>query len=359
MHLFDLTYAVHIPVAVAGGAELLDQSKEAAQVVAENWEQAWTNMISPQSGLYAALTKVGRIIAVVCLMFWGTRMLVEYAEHQSVSFFHEMIWPLIVILLLGSNGAELTELSLGVRNVINTVNQEVLANTSASISLTEAYEKAQSNAAAKAQIGALLEQCQALTGEQQLECLSHARTQSEEIIEAYGLQGNWATNLLRRIDDAVAEADNIAEAVFFAPFNALIGAARQTVARGFLIAVQIAFQQLLEVSLLLTALLGPLAVGLTLLPVGAKAIYAWLTSMLSVGIAKLSFNIMAGTAATIVASADAGDSLWFLIYAAIFAPFLAMALAAGGGMAIWSSITSNIGFAANLAISRGLTPKAA
>lgn len=326
-------------LAVSGGAELLDQTRLAADLIAQGWDQTWQDIISPDSPVYAALVRVGRILAVITLMFWSVKIIHDYVEHKSTSCLHQIIWPLLVVLLLHTNGAQLTELSLGVRDVINTVNRDVLENTSNSVSLTEAFDKVKNHTAARAQIGALLEQCQALTGEQQIACLEDARVQSEEIIDTYGLEGNWITNLIGRINRAVEGAENPVEAVF-APFSALIGAAQQTVARGILIAIQIAWSQLFEVSIITTALLGPIAVGCSLLPVGAKAIYAWLVALFSTGLTKLCYNTMVGTAATVIMNSEAGDSLWFLIYGAFLAPFFAMALAAGGGMAVWSSITN-------------------
>ena len=110
--------------------------------------------------------------------------------------------------------------------------------------------------------------------------------------------------------------------------------------RSVLVGTQIAFQQAFEISLLLTALLGPLAVGMSLLPVEAKAFVAWVTALFSIGVAKLSLNIVTGVAATLVANAKAGDHFWFLVFSAFLAPTLAMSLAAGGGMAAWSAIVA-------------------
>jgi hypothetical protein len=63
--------------------------------------------------------------------------------------------------------------------------------------------------------------------------------------------------------------------------------------------------------MLLTALLGPLAVGGSLLPVGQKAIFAWLTGFFSVGMIKLCFNIISGLVATMVLNADNNDPMIF------------------------------------------------
>jgi hypothetical protein len=96
----------------------------------------------------------------------------------------------------------------------------------------------------------------------------------------------------------------------------------------------IAFQWVVEVSLLLTALLAPLAVGGSLLPIGQKAIFAWLTGFFSVGIVKLSFNIIVGLIATVVLNAGDSDPMVFAFATSILAPILSLALAAG---AVWLS----------------------
>jgi hypothetical protein len=62
----------------------------------------------------------------------------------------------------------------------------------------------------------------------------------------------------------------------------------------FMIAMQSAFQALIEVGFLLTGLLGPLAVGALLLPIGAKPLYAWMTGcyrkLLAVSIRRLKLS---------------------------------------------------------------------
>jgi len=95
-----------------------------------------------------------------------------------------------------------------------------------------------------------------------------------------------------------------------------------------------AYQWAIELTMLTTALLGPIAVGSSLLPYGAKAIFTWLTGFLTVGMAKLSFNIITGLAGEIIAESKSDQPLFFLFVIGIFAPFLASGLAAGGGMSL-------------------------
>jgi hypothetical protein len=124
--------------------------------------------------------------------------------------------------------------------------------------------------------------------------------------------------------------------------------------RGWLLAFGIAFQWIVEVSMLLTGLLGPLAVGGTLLPVGQKAIFAWLTGFFSIGIVKLSFNIICGLVATMVVKAGNNDPMIFAFATGILAPILSLLLATGGGMAVFNSLSSMATFGVGRLLPSGL-----
>lgn len=358
MITLDLDFITHsLNFAAIGGAELLEQGEQQALVIAGNWDQLWKDVINPLSGLYLAMTRIGVLFAVASLMLWGIHIVKDYVDHQSTQFLHELIWPLIVILFLAKGGVMLSIVTLDVRGYINQVNQTILSTASARIDLQEAFQKAKNHGAARAEIGSLIVQCQALTGDKQIECLEEASVQSEAILDTYNLEGSGITNLLNRIRTAIAEGrtrtseitGSESQSIGTSFFGALTGAFITAQARASLISWQVAFQQLLECSLLLTALIGPLAMGLSLLPVSSKAVYAWLTAMFSVGMAKLYFNIIAGLAATTIVSADAGDPMWFLQFVAIQAPILSATLAAGGGMAVWSALTAQ-----GAAVAKGL-----
>lgn len=99
-----------------------------------------------------------------------------------------------------------------------------------------------------------------------------------------------------------------------------------------------AYQWGIELTMLLTALIGPLAVGGSLLPYGAKSIFVWLTGYFTVGMAKLSFNVIVGFAGELIANSRSDQPLFFLFVIGIMAPFLATGLATGGGLALLTQI---------------------
>ena len=342
-----------LTLAVAGSSELLQQSQQAAQSMADSMEELWTSVITPESSIYAEMARLGVVFAVGSMVLWGIKIVQDFVDGGSTSFLHELIWPLIVIHFLAGNGLHLAQMTLGIRAALHNVNQELVTNVSAGYSLQEAFDTAKARGAAQAEIGALIRQCQALSGRKQTECIRHAAAQAEEIIQNYNLEGDWVTNLINRVvgaisearaEDATDEGDILSEAgddlrTVFSPLNALIGAANQSVVRGLLLACQQAFQQSFELALLLTGLLGPLALGGSLLPLPVKPLIAWITGMFSIGVAKLCLNIVVGFGAAIVAQSDAGDPLWFLLFIGFLAPTLAMSIAAGGGMAVWNIVS--------------------
>lgn len=98
------------------------------------------------------------------------------------------------------------------------------------------------------------------------------------------------------------------------------------------------YQWAIELTMLVTAFLGPLAVGGSLLPYGAKSIYTWLIGYFSIGICKLSFNMIVGFAGQLISDSQADQPMFFLFTIGICAPFLATGLAAGGGLALLQQI---------------------
>ncbi len=323
-----------------GGSTIVKSSQKAADIVSGQWDKAWGYQVSSSGAIYQALAHLGLIFALASLMIWAIWLLRNYLDTGHLTFVPELIWPLVVVSFLKDGGAQLAIISVAIRNMINQANSLVLTSVSGGIEIQAAYQQVKNNAAARTQIAALLKQCQGQLGQKQIDCLKTAQEQAKEIVAAYNLSGGWIDDLLTQLGKVVSNPVGEIANGAFALFGTIVGAAQEAGAIVILVSVQVAFQAFLEVSLIFTAMLGPMALGLSLLPVGAKPIYAWLTAMFSVGIAKLCFNIVVGVVATAVVNADTGNELWFLIFASILAPFIALGLATGGGMAVWSSITS-------------------
>jgi hypothetical protein len=197
-----------------------------------------------------------------------------------------------------------------------------------------------------------------MTGQKQIACLQAANNQSQQLIQDYSSQhpgvalGKNLMSLLGKIDPevkglegAVSEASSAGNPVSAVAFGGagylggFINHFSEAIIRIVLLAFQWAFANILEIALILTGLVGPLAVAGLLLFDG-KPFFAWLTGFFSLGMAQLCYNIIVGLAAEVVVNAQVTDTLGFLVITSLLAPALALAIASGGGMAVFGVMAS-------------------
>ncbi|MEH2119374.1 hypothetical protein [Nostoc sp.] len=337
--------AIQLIFAQVGIDEILDNGAATSQSIAEGWDKQWLDLLqnNTTNNLYGALTNLGIFFAVGTLLFFMIQFLKDLISYEYTRPISALIWPFIVVILLSNsgNGSILSNLTLGVRNFLNTVNQQVVVSADAG----EMYQQALNMSVAEEVTGSFLRPCQSLTGQQQSECFKQAADKINILLKRYRStygDKNWIFRLQNKVNNISSGPGFVSET----SFNSLLGSTVQTSIKNFLVSLQYAFQNLIEATMLLIAVLGPIAVGGSLLPVAGKPIFAWVTGFLSIGIAKISFNIIAVlTAAVIVngpgqnANADP-DLMWFIIFLGILAPILSLLVAAAGGFAVFSAISN-------------------
>ncbi|WP_017314406.1 hypothetical protein [Mastigocladopsis repens] len=328
-----------------GTNDSLTNGVQAAQSIAEGWDKQWIDLLqnNTNENLYGALTKLGIFFAVGTLLFFMAQWIRDVLASEYSRPISAMIWPFIVVMLLANpgNGTLLSNLTLGLRDFVNTINQQIVETAD----VNQTYQQALNMSVAEEVVGGLLRPCQSLTGEQQLECFIKAKEKIDSLLQqytdSYGTQP-WISRLESKVNQIVLTSGNVSELTF----NSLLGSTVQTIIKNILVSLQSAFQNLIEVTMLLIAVLGPLAVGGSLLPVAGKPIFAWLTGLLSIGIAKISFNIIAVISAAVIVNGPAQDVnadpdlMWFMILLGILAPIMSLGLAAAGGFAVFSAISN-------------------
>lgn len=335
------------PLSIPGSSGWTNQVVDAASnAISGAWDQVWTTSMS--GPLYGVLSRLGLMIAgfvVVFFIFQFARNMLEDNSNRPIS---ELIWPLVVVIFLSNNGALLGGFTLGMRGLINQENSQILSTTTAGINAQQALNRIASFQSAEAQLASLQSACDQVRDNAALQsCLDGVKARADQIFqqEANQYGGEWGLRL-QQIRDAVTR--NPLQAGLDAGASAVGAVLRAKsmpyliIAQTILVAAQVAFQNLIEASMLLTALMGPIALGASLLPFGAKPIWAWLTAFWSVGICKMSLNIISGLIAQ--ASVQAGpldvSGLVMPIVLGLLSPILAIAMASGGGMAIFNGITS-------------------
>lgn len=323
------------------GGDLIQQSSQISTAVAQAFDNLWNITLS--GGLYSSLCTVGVMFAIATLTFFiveWTKNMLDNQERRAIS---DLIWPIVVVILMANNGQLLSQGTLALRNYINNTNNFVLNYTATTANLSAAFQQAVNMGAARSAISLAIQNCQnsGLEPQEQISCLNDAQTSMTQQYPEYfsrnsGVFG-WMIDAIQRAtqagSDALNNGQNPLQAVFSSA-SSLVGSGVIEIIYPILLALNGAYQWAIELTMLTTALLGPIAVGSSLLPYGAKAIFTWLTGFLTVGMAKLSFNIITGLAGEIIAESKSDQPLFFLFVIGIFAPFLASGLAAGGGMSL-------------------------
>lgn len=299
-----------------GAADIFNVGREVSADIAAGFNPLWENVM--QGGLYQAMADVGVLCAVIALGVFLVQWFQKLSNGNGDTALGEFIWPLMVIVLLSNNGAVLSATTLELRNVGNQINETVLGSTVRNVSLQEQYQNSRlGSAIADAESVSVSECREKFSGRRarpQQSCIATVRETAIELRQQHGLE------------------------------PAKVGFLRSTLQlllRTFLFGIHLAFQYVVELVLLITALLGPLAVGLSLLPGTSKPMFAWLEGMASVFLIKLTLNLISGLAAYASSLQQTSSySLVLPIVLGILAPILSVLVGLQGGAAFFNSLTT-------------------
>ncbi|MDX2244965.1 MAG: hypothetical protein NW224_30180 [Leptolyngbyaceae cyanobacterium bins.302] len=356
-------------LAVTGASGILQNGLTTAQGIAETWNLQWLNIF--QSELYHAIVSTAGLFAAGALLFFMIQFIRRMVmEEDFATGLQSLILPLIIVCLLANNGYMLSRGTLAMRSVIHGLSNQIMSMTLMEVKLQDAVQASVDKGAVSSQINALLSQCQGMVGERQQACFKSANEQAEAIVQDYqsthpvsnafadfltsmkqGVLGQGITGAIETGGGQIDTSQGIPGAIQSLPSagafgilgfaGGMMGALSESLVKTVLLAMQWAFANILEIAMLLSGLMGPFAIAGAIAFEG-KSLWAWLTGFFALGMAQISYNIIVGLAAVVVVNADVTDTLGFLVIISILAPALALALAAGGGMAVFHVISSGV-----------------
>lgn len=359
-----MTISLPFLIAETGASQVLQEGISLSQGTTTAWNTQWDNIFS--STLYTAVNDLAITFAVGSLIFFVVQLFRNMVAFNEINeHLVELAWPLIVILMLANNSYLTANATLAMRNVINQVSTEVLSTTLLQVKLQDAVQNAVLRGAIGGQITAQISQCEGLVGQPQKDCLVTANEQVQQTIQDFqqrtGIPGSFL-KIAAAINDSVNSipsvrgAEGAVQSAGGAIANGNLGAVGPSAVAGFfggylnatiqsivqtiLLAFQWAFANVLQISMLLTGLMGPLAVAGSLLPFGPKSLYTWIIGFFSLGMAQISYNIIVGLCAVVIVNADITDVNGFLVIVGLLGPALALAIATGGGISVFNVITS-------------------
>lgn len=331
--------------------DILRDSLELSNNTAQSWASLWNQTIFfyNQSALWIALVTLGLTLAGASVLYLAVTEGKEIIEKQAWSGLATMlIWPLIVAVFLGNNGGLLSESIKFIRGVglneIQTVQEIQLSD----FTLRQALQQISITQAAREQIDAIYNECIGKQGMDFADCLTENRPAIEQILaEAERANGRTLQALrdfVQGLFTVVANPGQIGENIANGNFSASVfRSIAIPIVRFILSSIQWAFVNLLEASLLLTAAFAPIAMGLSLLPLQGRPIFAWLIGFISLLGVQLGYNIIVGLTAIVVVNSNGEliTDIAFLFFLAIFAPILAVLISSGGGIALYRGISNN------------------
>jgi hypothetical protein len=325
-------------------------SKLVTDSIKAGWDTTWDTAFN--GVIFKILAQLGAVFAVCTLLIWIIIFFNDFANDRSYYKFGEIIWPIVVILLLVNGGSNLITITTGLRGIINNANDKILTQILAQADLNTTLDALSNYTNLSVFLKSQATQCYSLQSAEQQACIDRVLAQAQEVKSAYDasfldVAGALSAKLGRDIDAIGKNPLGAVIAVTSFPTNS----AGLLLAESIMLASLAAFQGLIEISFLLTGLLGPIAVGTSLLPIGAKPLYAWFTAFWSLGIAKLSLNIIVGLVAISVSTSGENTGLSSALLLGVLSPILALAMASGGGIAIFNSIVAAASAAASVGVS--------
>ena len=352
-----LTLFTPLPAQVTGGLSIIEDNVQQLDAVQKAWNERWLDIFASDNGLYLGINEFASVIVVGAFIFFAVGWVKDAIDRGIFPALTHVIWVLVIVALLFNNGAMLGSITLGIRNVINAQTRQVLDVQIGDISMLEALNDVVLSQQAKAEIQQQYAECEAKEGQAQINCFTEAGKKAKETLDReYKSRGFWSAglqNLWDRTDQISQRVEQEYRNGTNAPntdplttvlASTLLQTTTQAISQQFLKGWQWAFANILELSMLLTGLIGPIAVAGSIIPLQGRPLWAWLVGFFSLGLAKFSYNIMVGLAATVVVAADAQtqNDFGFLLLISVLAPVLALAIAGGAGMAVFRGISGGV-----------------
>ena len=347
-----------------GAINVLQNANTITQANAASWQTLWNDAISTTSELWQAIISLSQILLGLSFLYMAYKNSAEIFSgyDYQLSKIIEFITPtLLVGILLFNNGFFLVNLIQITRTVAyHQVNLFYNANING-IQMKQAVEAVEQTTRANMSARRLFRDCIDQSGDELTACLNEQAksTGLEQVVENNNnsLSGNFAQtmcNLLSGcnfISSVVGGVKNgwspsqIMADMFASPFIAI--------AQSILTALQWAVSNGIELALLLTALFGPLAAALTIMPVAGRMFWSWASGFAALLSFHFGYAILTGLMAITIysmqsssgnASGLAGipellSDIGFLLFTAVVSPLIAGSIATFGGISLFSGFS--------------------
>jgi hypothetical protein len=331
-------------------------------------QQLW--LIAMNGNLYKLVSSVGMLIAVFAVGFWCVKFYQALDEGSLKPAVNELVFPVILVILLSNSGENMRRLTLTTRDVINNINISVNSVIDAEVSIRAANEAIGNNFLSQIVVGRLYRQCVASADLNKIRrCADATRlevnawtggaapAQQVSSNAQYQAQLTKFTEKMRqrntsRFNQVVSRANednppnsnaavgqpipglSVLDPSYYESDKSLDDITKT------IMSFRVAFIYIVEVMMLITGLIGPIFLGLSLFPVGTKPLIAWGTSFLSLGFCKVCYTLISGLSsiAFVYAGPENIDATTVAVVLGLLSPVLAFSIASGSGIGALNSV---------------------
>lgn len=330
-------------------SEFLQRNRQLSTLLANSFDEVWDQTIN--SDLFVRISFYGAVFALFALAVFAFQWLEYQSGRRGSLDWATIIIPVFLIILLAkpSSGGTilLGKALIGFRDIGNEASTELLNLLYKDLTTSKAADMAAAQTSMKMIASDALKTCAAIA-EKDLrnDCFLGAEAQIKSIVEQNDYK-RWASvlgnQLIKNIQSAMGT--DYATHRFW---GRLFGGFADTFNVGspiLFLSIGYAFYWVVELAALLTALAGPLFLGISLFSPGHKPFLIYASLFGGIWFARFCYAIVVGFTGLIMSLNPFTPTLFFPLIAGIFGPLIALAMAGGGGMALFSIFTSSAAFA--------------
>ncbi len=322
------------------------------------FDKMWTYALN--GNMYKLVAGIGILGAVCGVGYWAVKFYKALQEGTLLPVVNEMIYPLLIVLLLADGGSNLRTATLFSRDVINNINTSIYRVIDLDIDYQTAMKVLLVSNEQRAVMDYLTNTCAANVNQGVLaDCIARMRTIDNFLLtrsaSSFGSSSNPEIQRqiqafstynaeLRRKAEAnlrVNEPGKILSAINGTPvinstnnevnvfsINSSNYLDAQTYFAPMILGIGKAFLYLLEVTMMVTGLVGPIFLGLSMFPVGTKPLISWVTLFLGTGFCKICYSLITGLVAVamVLAGPESADMMVLAIVLGVLSPILSITI---------------------------------
>jgi hypothetical protein len=347
-------------------ARVIQDAFNLSEETRSSWQKTWGFALSTDGNtLWVASVNFSLGIAAFALLYLAIQEGNEILKSQSWGKLVDIVvWPFIVVFMLGNNGFILANLVLAVRGIGQFFINGILVTSLGGVTMQDAIKNVNLNAVLIARIRQIYSDCDGLVGNPLKSCFEEKAQEAQAIVDstqagfpgfdasgAIGFINNISLDILGLISPTArvgaelgnAAAQGLATNGIEGAYTSVLQTTALPIIQFLLYAAQWVAVNLSEAALILTALFAPIALALSLMPIAGRMIFAWLAGFIGIMAYQLGYNLLIGLLAFMIVNmegaAETTSGIGFLLFAATGAPWIAFEIGRGGGTALYQGLS--------------------